>query len=232
MTSKSDWKDAYQDLLAEGRKQVEPPAVEDVEKLYRKELTEEDAERVRAQLVYYPDMAKAMTDEQLDADLAAIDPLPFRKRPFGSPAVAIAASVVLVLALGGLYLKLRPDAPPRSVRIQVLDPDGQKGGSSGTSGAPAQPPIQLSTSADYVLKPLFRPQRAYRDYRLELLALDTVPPRSVWSRDGVHREPDGSFPAQLATAEIAPGLYELVLYGVDDSESQRLATYTIRFSAP
>jgi hypothetical protein len=235
MISKSEWNDAYRDLIADGQKRIEPPKVEDVEALYRGDLTEADADRVREQLAYYPDMAEAMTDEQLAADLAAIDAAHSPVAPpavFRRPAFAIAASVVVVLALGGIYFKVRDRAESRQVLTRVLDADGLKGGLATRGAGSAQTPIQLSTATDYLLKPVFRPQRAYGEYRLELVDLGSSPPRVVWTRDGIHRQPDGSFPAELSTADLAPGLYELVLYGVDAGEAERLATYTIRFSAP
>jgi hypothetical protein len=242
MTSKSDWNDAYRDLIAEGRRRIEPPTVEDIEALYRGDLLDEEADRVREQLAYYPDMAAAMNDEQLDADLAAIDaeshagaasPTVFPRRERSMPALAIAASIVVVLALGGwIYFKMRDQPLSRAILVRVLDADGHKGGPGPRGPGGEQTPIQLSTATDYALKPVFRPRRSYGEYRLELLDLDSSPPRSVWKRDAVQRQPDGSFPAELSTADLEPGLYQLVLYGVDNGSAERLATYTIRFSAP
>jgi hypothetical protein len=240
MISKSDLQNAHRDLVAEGRGRIEPPTVEQVEALFRGDLAPADAERVREQLAYYPDMAKAMTDRQLSADLAAIDaethvaaPVEFRKRPL-APLLAVAAGLLLVIVLGGVYLQIRQHSDPRPVVTRVLDADGQRGGPAipGARGAPAQTPIQLSTGTDYVLKPLFAPQRTFDDYRLELVGLDTNSPRPIWTREGLRRENDGSFPAELSTAKIVPGLYELALYGVSQGRAERLATYTIRFSAP
>ena len=236
MISKPEWKDAYRDLIAEGRKQIEPPAVADVEALYRGDLSEDEADRVREQLAYYPDMAAAMTDEQLAADLAAADadespvrpPVPFPERRRSLRFVAVAASIIAVLALGGIYLKFRDQGSSRHVLTRVLDADGP--GGRGTRGpAGERTPTQLSTDTDYLLKPAFRPARAYNEYRLELVDLGSSPPRLVWTRSGIQREPDGTFPAEVSTADLEPGLYELVLYGVDGEQSKRLATYTIRF---
>jgi hypothetical protein len=235
MISKPDWQNAYRDLIADGRKRVEPPTVEEVEALFRNELSETEAERVREQLSYYPDMARAMTDTQLAADLAAADgerPAAgaalgiFRKRSFFAPVYAIAAGLAVVLVLGGIYLMSRQGPPSQTVVTVLLEADGHKGGTA------AQTPIQLSTGRPYLLEPLFRPDRTYADYRLELLDLEASPPRAVWARGGVRRKPNGSFPAEFSTAGITPGLYELVLYGVDSGRRERLAAYTIRFSAP
>lgn len=227
MIDKSDLQNAQRDLLAARRAEVEPPSAEDVEALFRGDLAEEEAERVRQALAYYPDMVRAMTDHQLAADLAAADAepnvVPFERRRF----VAIAAGIVIALLAGGIYFGTRDTTAPRQLVVRVLDPDGVKGG---TRGAPSQTPIALSTGTDYLLKPLFQPARAYDEYRLELIDLGTSPPRLVWSRDGIRRESDGSFPAELREVPLEPGLHELVLYGVDGATRDRLATYTIRFS--
>lgn len=229
MISKSDWENAYRDLIADGEKRLEPPTTEDVEALFRGDLSGAEAERVREQLAYYPDIARVMADEQLTEDLAAVDE---EQRPAYVPAFAIAASVVIVLALGAVYLKTVKTEGSRPVVTQVIDADGLKGGpvTLGTRGA--QTPIQLSTATNYLLKPVFVPRRTYPEYRLELLDIDVSPPSSVWVRDGVRRTSDGSFPADLSTSRLEPGLYQLVLYGVDGGHADRLATYTIRFSAP
>jgi hypothetical protein len=234
MIRKTEWNDACRDVIAEGRKRIEPPTVEDVEALYRGELSDDEADRVREQLAYYPEMAAAMTDEQLAADLAAADaqespvtaPVPFpAQRRF--PWLGIAASIIVVLALSGIYLKFRHQGSSRHVLTRVLDADGPSRGTRGPAGE--QTPAQLSTEADYLLKPAFRPTRSFDEYRLELVDLGTSPPRLKWTRSGVQRAPDGTFPAELSTEDLEPGLYELVLYGVDGGRSDRLATYTIRF---
>jgi hypothetical protein len=238
MISKSDWQDAYSDLLADGRRRLAPPTVEEVEALFGGELVPAEAERVRELLAHYPDMAKAMTDGALAADLAAADqeemvgapPAIFPKRSLPAPALAIAASLI-VLAVGGIYFKTLRPSESREIVTRVLDADGERGGFTTRGAGSGQTPIQLSTATDYELKPLFRPPRTFGEYRLELFDLGTSPPRVVWSVNGVERATDGSFPVKLATAKLSPGLYELVLYGVDAGQTQRLATYTIRFSA-
>jgi hypothetical protein len=84
MISKSDWETACDDLIAAGRKRHEPPTAEEVEALFLGNLPEPEAARVREVLVYYPEMALAMTepfpedaegvltDAELTADLAKI----------------------------------------------------------------------------------------------------------------------------------------------------------------
>lgn len=238
MSNDSDWKAIYPEAIARGRTRVEPPTIEDVEALYRDQLSDAEAERVREQLAYYPELADAMTDQQFDADLAAIarenEPAAasavaaVTPRWFSPPVLALAASLVVVLAIGGVYLGTRNGLDSRQVVTRVLDADGLKGGTRGSG----QTPIQLSTATDYLLKPVLRPQRPYGEYRLELVDIDSSPPQSIWTRNDVQREPDGSFPVNVSTSDLQPGVYQLVLYGIDGERAEQLATYTIRFSAP
>lgn len=246
MISKSDWQDAYRDLLEEGRKRVgPPPAVEDVEALLRGELSELEAQRVRELLTYYPEMARAMTapfptkadgvltDAEREADFAKI-----RKRlsvapppvvPFPSRTFALAAGVVIAVAIAGFALVQRLQREPRPVERKILIADGDRG--AGSRGASAPSPITLSTASDYALKLVFRPMHAYREYSFELFYVDATPPRSMWKKDGVERQADGAYPIELSTEDLTPGRYELVLYGLD-GEARRLATYTLRIDAP
>ncbi|HXA18710.1 MAG TPA: hypothetical protein VN380_17075 [Thermoanaerobaculia bacterium] len=243
MISKSVWQNAYRDPLEKEQMRVGPPPTdEQIEALQRGDLPDDEAERVREVLSYYPDLVRAMTmpfpdgDEVLTqeelADLAALrekvqtlpkQPAVFPERRQPSRVLAIAASIVVMVAIAGFVVWLATPGETRSKATRVLIADGHR-------AAGAQTPIQLSTRADYLLKPVFRPERSYSEYRLDLLQADATP-RVIWSRNHIRRQPDGSYPVELSTAHLAPGLYELVLYGVDGDSADRMAVYTIRISA-
>ena len=247
MISKEEWREAFGDRLSAGRKQQPPPTVEEVEDLLSGKLSGEEAERVRYQLSHYPEMIRVMTaavpdhadDTLTDAQVAAgmakvrqrVEPVilqpPHRRRQWVRR-LAIAASLVLIVALAGVAYR-RWQSEPRVFVNKVLYADGERGGT--TRGSNLQPPIELNTETDYRLKPVFRPPRAYREYRLELSELVTSPPRVIWSRDDVERQTDGSYAVELSTRGLQPGRYKLVLYGIDDEPSQ-LATYSIRLYEP
>ncbi len=252
MISKEEWDAAYRGLIAEGRKHAgPPPAFEEVEALSRGELREADAERVRALLSHYPDLLRVLsepflanaegvlTDEQLATDLAKIrdrvrgttaPTLAFRKERFPSRTFAIAAGIVIAIAVGSIAIR-QMTREPRAMKTMVLDADGVRGGSIDRRGVPAQPPIQLSTTTDYTLKPAFSPGRRYREYRLELLDLGSVPPRRVWLREQISRQSDDTYPVSLSAGELEPGLYRLILYGVTGT-AEPLAEYTLRLATP
>jgi hypothetical protein len=245
MISKEEWREALGDRLSEERTQQAPPAVEEVEDLFSGKLTGEDAERVRYQLSHHPEMIRVMTtavpadaDEALtDAEVAAgmakvrqrVDagPPPPHRRRQRVQTLAIAASLVLIVGLAGVAYR-RWQREPRVLVTKILYADGERGTTRGSS---LQPPIELNTETDYRLEPVFRPPRAYREYRLELYELVTSPSRVIWSRDGVERQLDGSYEVELSTRGLQPGRYKLVLYGIDDEPSQ-LATYSLRLYEP
>lgn len=253
MISKEEWDAAYHALIAEGPTRVgPPPTLEEVEALSRGQLQEPEAERVRALLAHYPDLLRVLTepfpkhgegvltDEQLAADLAKIrervrrehaPPNELRKKRSPPRALAIAAGIAIAIAIGSIAVHQMTHS--RTVAMVVLYSDGERGGSIDQRGVPAQAPIQLSTATDYVLtlEPAFRSSRRYSRYRLELLDLSGVPPRRVWLLEEVQRQTDGTPRVSLSTDRLEPGLYRLILYGVNGTV-ERLAEYTLRLSAP
>ncbi|HEY0370967.1 MAG TPA: hypothetical protein VGD79_03145 [Thermoanaerobaculia bacterium] len=223
-----------------------PPPVETVEALLRGELPEAEAQRVREILAYYPELVRVMTasapapeeetspvltDAQREEDLASIrqrlglgstnvvELPPRRREPVRY--VAIAAGIAIAVLLG--VVVFMQQRQPRVLTQKVLIADAARA----TRGGPAPPPVALAKPTDYLLKPLYRPTRSYRAYRLALVDLGATPPHSVWKQDDVERRSDGSFPAELSTDDLRPGDYELVLYGID-AAAERLATYTLR----
>ncbi len=247
MNTTRDWQDARQDLLEDGRRRVGPPPdVEKVEALLRGDLPEAEAQRLREVLAYYPELVRVMaaevppeseailTDAQREADFARIRQrlglpptvveMPHRRER--SRAFALAAGIIVAVTIGSIAL-MRWNREPRPMTTKVLIADAERG-SRGPSSASA---VVLSSESDYLLKPLYRPLRANREYRLELVDLNTTPHRSVWQQEGVKSQPDGSFPAHLSTEDLEPGRYELVLYGID-GEADRLATYTLWVDTP
>jgi hypothetical protein len=250
MIRREEWDAAYRGQLADGQKRVgPPPTFEQVEALSRGELPEEEAEHVRELLSYYPDMLRVLTqpfpaagegiltDQELAADLAKIrehvrgtsglPPIVFPHKKSLRRFLPIAAGVVIAMVLGSLAV-WRMTSQPRVLLTQVLYPEGNRG--VGARGVPSATPAHLSKGADYILKPVFDSRRSYREYRLELLDLSSAPPRVVWLRNNVAQQQDGTYPIRLSTSDLKPGLYRLVLYGVDEGV-ENLAEYTIRVKA-
>ena len=236
MISKAEWQNAYRD--DERKRGTEPPTFEDVEALQRGDLAPAAADRVREQLSHYPELARvfaapfpehgeALTPDEVAADIATMrarlvepaPPIPFPNRRY----LPVAAALVVLVTVAGVALWLATRGASRNTVTRVLYADGHRGGGE-------QTPIQLSTGNDYLLKPLFHTDREYREFRFDLLEV-TPAQRLIWSRAGIQRDTDGSYPVTLSTRELTAGRYELVLYGVDAS-AERLASYTLRLSAP
>lgn len=249
MITKELWDAIYREQIADGRKRLgPPPTFEDVETLSRGELSEPEAHRVRELLSYYPDLLRVfteplpasaegvLTDEELATDLAEIrsrlrgGPISRHEAARTRPAwrmLAIAAGVVIAVALGGIGV-WRKTTQQRPLLTVFIYPEASRG--IDARGLPGVTPAGISTDADYVLNPVFESRRQYREYRLELLDLATAPPKRLWLRDGVARQPDDTYPVRLSTKDLEPGLYRLVLYGVDETVEQ-LAEYTLRLKA-
>jgi hypothetical protein len=248
MIRKEDWDAVYRRQLADGQQRLgPPPTFEEVEALSSGRLPEEEAERLRELLSYYPDMLRVLTepfpatgegvltDEELKTDLdklryrirtSAPPPLAFPRKESPRWALPLAAGIIIAIALGGVGV-WRITSHPRGVVTQVLYPEKDRG--IFARGVPSATPAHLSKETDYLLQPVYDSPRAYREYRLELLDLGTAPPRRVWIRDNVTPQRDGTYPVRLSTGNLDPGLYRLVLYGVDGIVDH-LADYTIRLS--
>ncbi|HEV8435656.1 MAG TPA: hypothetical protein VGR95_19760 [Thermoanaerobaculia bacterium] len=246
MINESEWPKAYRDGLEDAQRRVGPPPTdEQLERLQRGELPQDEADRIRERLSYYPELARAiampfpeentaLAPEELEADIAALRkklheqpeaPAVFPAPRERSHALSIAAAILVSIAIAGIAIWIVRRGEPRGSVTRVLYADGHR-------GAGAQMPIQLSTATDYLLQPVFRPERPYAQYRLDLLQAGTASPRVIRSYQDVQRQANGTYPIPLTTARLTPGLYELVLYGVEGGAANRLAVYTMRVSAP
>jgi len=233
MIRKEDWDAVYRDHIAAGQERVQPPTFEQVEKLSRDELDDDEAERVRRSLSFYPDLLRilaepfptddvALSEHELAAARAKIRGA--ARRSAAPQWFAIAASVIVVIALGGFWI-WRTSQHPRPLVTQVVYSERERGAHA--RGIPSTPPLSLSNDADYLLKPVFDPPHPYRDYRIELFDVSATPPRRIWVREHVTRETDGTYPIHLSTEDLQPGLYRLVLYGIG-GPSENLAQYSLR----
>src|SRR3954447_26356050 len=126
MVEKSEWDVVYGRLISEGRERVgDPPTADEVEALFHGTLSDEDAARMRARLVYYPELARVMaqppppeeipvlTDEERREDWAAIrsriaPPVPIRW-PHRRPRLLEYAAAAALAFLGIIiYWESRP----------------------------------------------------------------------------------------------------------------------------
>jgi hypothetical protein len=253
MISKNEWEAATRELIAKGRENVgPPPTFEQVEALSRGELPEAEAERVREVLSHYPDMLRilaepfpadaegVLTEEQLAADLAKIrsrirrtppaapiPPITFSQRRSSPRLMALAAGFAIALAIGSLAI-WRLTSEPRATQTKVIFADGARGG---TRGGLDQAPAQLSTATDYKLQLVLSARGPKPEGRIEFFDVSGDEPKHLWAREHVHQQADGTYPIDLPTDDLEPGLYRLMLFDASGT-SEPLASYTLRLSRP
>src|SRR6185295_16452403 len=121
MIPKSAWQNAYREILEDGRERIGPPPTpEKIEELLAGKLPEEEAERVRESLAYYPELLRVMTEPVPDPSTVVTDeevagglerlrqriqrepgpPIRRPRRPF--PRILMPAAAVVILLAGGI----------------------------------------------------------------------------------------------------------------------------------
>lgn len=242
MAEQSEWDTLSRRMIADGRAQSgEPPTAEEVEALFDGSLSEEEEARVRARLVYYPDMVRVMTaqppsedirvltDDERRADWAAIQkriapapPVPIRTKRRYLPYAA--AAIFTLGALGVVYVATRSSSTPsdhpliaRRVERRALRPDAFLRGGEAPSA------VALAPADEYVLQLLTSDEVHGDSYRVEIV--DTDSNGVNWTRSGLRGVPSGAFEISVSSRVLRPGgHYRIILYKASD----RVATYTVR----
>jgi hypothetical protein len=241
MIRKSDWQAVQDEMLAEDRLNLgEPPTDEELRAYSSGVLPPEEEERVRALLVAYPELARAMatpfpTDdtESLPEQEVSRQWRSFRAQvaaskesgqkasggkvlQFWRASAALAAGLALVFG-GLLWREMTRHDPHVLGDGQVLYADGARGGS--------RQPALVTPDADsmVLIVPLFNAGASQR-YRLEIA--DKT--HTLWRSDVLTRPADDAFRIELARGYLRPGTYHVVLYGADGAREQRLETYSLR----
>jgi hypothetical protein len=246
MNTKSDWQLVNQELMAEQRRKLgDPPSAEEMLAYTRGELTEEQEDRIRAFLVCYPELARAVatdvTDDEpniADADVMrrfialqkelraketrreAGRVVPFRQLP-----AALAAILALVFA--GLYWNAETRArrlsnarqqPHGVIAMQEIRPGGQR-------GAGGVETLSDGT-ADHLLRLVIGNAMHYDQYRVEISAAESRTP--LWGETGVQRMENDEFLIFVPRKFLTPGRYDIALYGLAGENRQLLESYSVQ----
>ena len=207
--------------------------IEQLEAYVRGDLHEgEEKERVRAMLVAYPELARAvalwaddddeLSDEDVDQRWAAMRKtvaIPDRGRvlPFRHALQAIAATLAIVF--GALYgqAQWRLTRPTVVWDETLLSPDGRRGG--------ADTAIELTPAGNsfFMVVPLID-QAAFNEYRLTIVDGG----HTLWRSSVLRRSADDSFGILVPGRFLDPGTYQVVLYGKEGPKEEKLATYSVR----
>ena len=250
---KTVWEDAYRKTIAGGRERLDPPTPEQMDAYASGRLSPQEADRVREALACYPDLASALVEDPRGWDpvdgtmgrddvAASWKELQRRMQPVRIPATvapriwfwSIAASLLLFVTFASLYVRstftiaaLRRDLarPTANVERLVLFEDASRGGES------SAPRLRLDSAADSVVITLTLVDTEPRgSFRVELVAVDQSPPRTVWG-SAIARDADGTFSIAVPRAFFQSRTYRLNLYA--DAETQPLGSYTfVRLEEP
>lgn len=215
MITKSDWQSVNRQLMADQREQLgDPPTAEELQAYMEGKLSGEEEERVRELLVCHPDLARSLTE-----------PFPTQPGFFEMHTATLYRSVAAVAAAVALlfgFLLWRNSqevtGPRVSWKAVTLMPDGTRG---------MEQPIILEPETDYLLAPAILDQREFAEYRVELIDVTTPPHRRVWSGTRERRE-DDTFVVDVQRSFLKKGRYQLVVYGVQGTNREQLARYSIR----
>lgn len=236
MITKSELQAVHGQMLAERRRRLGPPPTnEELFAFMRGELSADDEARVRELLIAYPELARAMAEPfPEEGDLSEIelavhwkslqtrihgDPAQRRVRFWRRTSAALAAA--MILAFGGIVWQRQASLAPRvTTAMHLLLPDGQRG--------PEDAATLITAGGDpFLLVVSMINPRVFEQYRLELITAGT-PPRTLWSSEPMRRPDNDTFRIVLPGGFLAPGRYQVVVWGVSGQRQERLSTYSLR----
>ncbi len=244
MITKSELQVAHEAMRA-ARGDTAPPSLQDFLAYAEGDLPEADAARVRELLVAHPDLLRAATmpfpsgdaapgeDGYLSEHEVARQWKSFQRSIGAAPAdrssslwrATAALAAALAVILGVLLWQsaanerrlTRQLTEPRVAGYQLLLPDGQRG--------PGNAPTLTPTGDSYLLAAAIIGATPFDRYRLELVDLTTH--RTLWRRDDLARPDSDTFAILLPRETFHPGPFQVVLYGVNGTLAEKLATYTV-----
>ena len=191
MITKNDW-DAALDAWVDGEceRLGGPPTREEVVAYLRGELPPAEAARVRALLVYYPELTSLLT-ERIEK------PLPVR-RPRALQLYAVAATLVIALLSTDAFVQRRRSAQPAALTSHhIFSPSLTRGGADPAYELPAGEERYLLT-----IEPVDTP--ADEEHEVEIARESRV----LWRASGI-RPIDDAFVIDVPGRFLAPGTYTL-----------------------
>jgi hypothetical protein len=231
MITKREWQTARRDVVSADRKRlVEPPTAEEMLAYTNGELDPAREQRVREALAAWPELARTLSaefpaegnvpDDIVDAQWAkfqrGLTHAPSRPRTsYGWLAVA----ATIALAFAGLYWRAERDVrrlqQPRVISGEyLLMPGGSRGANDAATLIPAGKPALVRLA---VMQPSPRYRVELRDAR-----------KTLWQSASVESDDQGVIALVIPAESLAPGRYELVLYG---ARGEELTTYALRVSS-
>ena len=222
MITKNDWDQALESWVAAERERLGgPPAPKEVAAFLRGELPHGEAARVRALLVYDPELTSL-----LDKPAAAPRPVLRRLMP-------LAAGLVIAV-LGALQIQSRIEiarlARERS-EPYIHQTRHELRALQFRGGGAAPPVFELPAGEErYLIVPILSDAAHDPRYRIEIKDLSEAGAKTVWSADRV-QPVEGAFAVSVPRDFLLAGPYQLDVYGVDDEGAHLRDRYRLRVTA-
>jgi len=235
MITKSELQAIHGQMLAERRRRLgPPPSNEELFAFMRGELSPEREALVRELLIAYPELARAIAEPfPEEGDLSAVELdahwNTLQKRIHGDPALhrvrfwqrtSAALAAAMIHAFGGIVWQRQASVAPRvAMSKYVLVPAGQRGAGDAAT-------LVMTDDASYVLVASLI-EAKYDAYRLEIATLDPAP-RTLWSSPALRRPDNDMFEIVVPRAFLAPGNYQVVVWGVSGARQERVSNNPLR----
>lgn len=220
MMTKSDWDRAGEDFMAAERERLGgPPTPEEVVAFLAGELPEREAERVRALLVYYPELTSILTAERPARTPAKV------VRAFPMRRVFPLAASLAAMLFAGLFARTQwlLRQPSMISERHVLEPLRHRGGplDSHAYRLPA-------SEGEHLLVLPLEEHPPYPRYRLDIIDAGRTSPKEVWSEIVTPTDFDGTLTVAIPNEFLDRSTYRIDVYGIAGSKAQRLDSYAIQ----
>ena len=208
MITKHHWDEALDAwTLAERERLGGPPTAAQIVAYTRGELPPAEAARVRALLVYDPELTPLLS-------------LARRRTPWARVLPVAAGLLITVLSVVHSRWELRrPYVHEARYELQALH----------ARGGPSDPRIHELPPGEerYLLSLVVYTARDYPSYRLELVDARA---KVVWQTSAT-QPIDGTFELSVPQALIRGGTHRIDVYGIDGTEARRLESFRVRVTA-
>jgi len=189
MITSHDWDAALDAWIIEERERLGgPPSPEEVDAFLTGELNDQEAARVRALLVYYPELTSLLDD---------VVP-PARRSRVRAWAIAAALGAALTIPLA---IEIRERNEP-TVVLENMQPRGR----------PSTPVHELPTGKEPYSLELSITEERFEQYRVEVV--DTARSKVVWRQAGLRVPLRISVPRRALHA----GTYRIDVFGSDEEK--------------
>lgn len=237
--SNSDLKAVRDEILAADRRRFDTaPSNKTILAYWRGDLSGDEEDNVRELLACHPELAQAIaipfgSDEALPHAIVDRQWTEFRARMLPTPrrfiwqaSTAIAAT--LALTFGALFWDARNAllAPRSIVAEQLLE-------SSSTPEARGGAATILSAdTGDVVLHISLHGVPRFASYRVDIMEISGREAYRRWSVDTQTGAQEDVLRILIPGGSLKPGQYELVTYGLEDTNSKELHRHPIRVDPP